>query len=456
MRISKLLMPAVTLAGALALAGCGGGSDTPANPGNGGNGGGGGNKPPECKAAGVILNDAGDDCIPDPDYVDPEAASKERTDNAKALMEALEVEGPATAVTSSTIPVGSSAAGDPVAIPNLKKTSKTVAALNGWKGAEYKGTGTGDLTGEVVAYSNEGSAETQPFAGLYPANDISTIKYYTFSADGSGNGVLAWGGDNIGGGDFPTNGTKTFELINDQAVTFSGTYNGALGTYSCTGNTCTAAADDGEVTALGAGWRFTPAQGATVPKPSAYLQFGWWVRKAKDGTPIDAGAFYRDTGGDAGSSNSPESLIGSATYKGAAAGKFAISDGARPADDLSGHFTANATLEADFGPASGDGAAGTLKGTIDGFTLNDTTKGDWVVSLEESAITAGGVATGGSDRAKWALDGENFSDAGGDWTAVFYEDDDDDNDIPNHVIGGFEAEIGSTHHLEGAFGASQE
>ncbi|MCY4240162.1 MAG: hypothetical protein OXD36_00285 [Rhodobacter sp.] len=36
MRISKLLMPAVTLAGALALAGCGGGSSTPANTGGGG------------------------------------------------------------------------------------------------------------------------------------------------------------------------------------------------------------------------------------------------------------------------------------------------------------------------------------------------------------------------------------------------------------------------------------
>ena len=36
MRISKLYMPAVTLAGALALAGCGGGSSTPANTGGGG------------------------------------------------------------------------------------------------------------------------------------------------------------------------------------------------------------------------------------------------------------------------------------------------------------------------------------------------------------------------------------------------------------------------------------
>ncbi|MCY4242861.1 MAG: hypothetical protein OXD36_14105 [Rhodobacter sp.] len=40
MRVSKLLMPAVTLAGALALAGCGGGSD------NAGSGGGGGENPP--------------------------------------------------------------------------------------------------------------------------------------------------------------------------------------------------------------------------------------------------------------------------------------------------------------------------------------------------------------------------------------------------------------------------
>ena len=451
-------MPAVTLAGALALAGCGGGSDTPANPGGGGDGGGGDN-PADCSAAGVIPDpDNENACIPDPDYVDPEAASKERTDNAKALMAALNVTNAIDPANPIAEIVTDDIGGNTVpAFANLKKTSKTVAALAGWKGAEYKesaGDAPNTYTAEVLAYDNKASAETQPFSGSYPAH--ATNKYYTFQSS-NGPGLLANDADKISIDGIDANGQQTISEVK----TFTGTYDGARGTYACPGTPCTVTSNEGKITALSTGpnnWRFTPAEGAVVPKSAtgAYLQFGWWVRKDKDGAPVDAGTFARQSA--AATAVNTENTVGSATYRGGAAGKFAVHDSASPANDNSGHFTANATLEAAFGNAAGYGK---LKGTIDGFTLNDTTKGDWVVSLEEQTLTAAGVVAGSDDdaasRTKWSLDGENFAAEAGTWTAEFHAEADDTNNIPKHVIGEFAATLGGgTHHMEGAFGANRE
>ena len=449
------MMPALTLAGALALAACGGGSGSPM----GDKKENGENDPPKC-GPGTVLNSDKDGCDDDPDFVNPEAASKERTAKAKALMDALGVN---TTVTNPLVATGFPAAeidGTTFVASTVaaKKTSKTVAALAGWKGAEYKGSGgaaPNTYTTEIVAYDNKASAETQPFSDSYAAD--ATNKFYTF-ASSNGAGILSASTanvDKISIDGIDANGQQTISEVK----TFTGTYDGASGTYACPGN-CMVTSNEGKVVALSTGpnnWRFTPAEGVVAPKASstAYSQFGWWVRKNKDGSPVDAGTFARRT---TGSAVDTQRRIGSATYRGGAAGKFAIRDSGSPANDNSGHFTANATLEAAFGNDSS--AYGKLKGRIDGFTLNDTVKGDWVVSLEEQTLVAAGVETGSNDtasRTRWSLDGENFAAKAGTWTAGFYAETDDTNDIPKNVIGEFGATIGGgTHHMEGAFGASRE
>ncbi len=381
--------------------------------------------------------------------------AKARTADAKALMGALKVAPPSGGVTPTMISQGMSGAATSPAIANLEKTSATVAALAGWQGAHYEGrapaSGTLTHTGETRVYSNQGMAGTQAFSARY-GGPVSAMKHYTLAESANNStGQLAWGNDRVSGGDFGTSGRKTFE----GPQSFRGSYDGAAGLYQCSGS-CTADVNkDGEVTALSNLWRFTPDEGAMVPKAAAaHLQFGWWVRKDKDGKPVDAGAFSRDSDGSV-SGIAPidaTAPIGGATYRGGAAGKFAISNGARPAEDSSGHFTADATLEADFDDNK-------LSGTINNFTLNDTTKGPWVVSLEEQALVQAGIERGSEETAsktKWSLDGTNFGAAGGGWDAAFYEDEDDGNSIPDSVIGSFEAGIGGTHHLEGAFGASQQ
>ena len=454
MTISRLLMPAVTLAGALALAGCGGGSSTPTTNNGGGNGGG-GDKPADCSAAGVIPDpDNPNACKRDPDYVDPAAASKERTANAKTLMTALgQTTGGSNPLGTDGITERTTSGSEAPAITNLKKTSATVTALAGWKGAHYEGSATNSdedkFTGEVRAYSNQEAAGTQPFTERYDPSETTGIKYYTFGSAAAG--ILPVGDDKVKINGVPPNGVRSV----DAGTSRQGTYDGASGTYACAQATdCTVSGDGEKVTALGAGWRFTPASGVTVPKgTAAHLQFGWWVRKDSDGEPVDAGTFARASAGSLSAVDDASAIIGTATYRGGAAGKFAVSDSGTPANDNSGHFTADATLEADFN-ANPDK---TVSGTIDNFTLNDTAKVPWKVSLEESTIASGAIE--GSNDTKWSLDGENFSAVAttSDWTANFYQGgDDDDNGIPNTVIGEFTSQIGSTHHMEGAFGANEQ
>ncbi|MDE0698986.1 MAG: hypothetical protein OXH76_24460 [Boseongicola sp.] len=380
-----------------------------------------------------------------------EADAKKRTAMAKALIAALGrdpgVADPITEITART--------DEPTApaISSLKKTADGVTALSGWEGAHYMAsTGTGDdkFTGEVRAYSNKAAADRRPFATAYAPADANT-KHYTFGTSAAG--VLEVG-DKVSGSGFPKEGTQTISEV----VTFSGTYDEASGVYACTG-TCTATARDGKVTALTGGWRFTPSASQTVPGvTSAYLQFGWWVRKDNDGDPVDAGTFARSTN----TTDLPvvdatgSGFVGSASYNGVAAGKFAISDPARPAGDDSGHFTATAMLKADF---DDDSTAGTLSGTINGFMLNDERRSPWIVSLEEQTIVGAGVERGTgvtASKTKWSLDGTNFGAAGGGWNAAFYENEDDGNNIPDSVIGEFDAMLGATHRLDGAFGAEQQ
>ena len=78
-------------------------------------------------------------------------------------------------------------------------------------------------------------------------------------------------------------------------------------------------------------------------------------------------------------------LTGSATYAGHAAGKFALNN---PLDGTGdgGHFTADATLSATFGPTSGgnDLVEGSgITGMIDNFMANDKSV-PWSVSLHRA------------------------------------------------------------------------
>ncbi len=257
----------------------------------------------------------------------------------------------------------------------------------------------------------------------------------------------------------------------DEADEVGGTYNGAMGTYRCNGSAvCTVTLDDeGMITAIGAGWVFTPDEGATSDVPDDdYLHYGFWLKRTTD---EEGAVTYNEVETFAGSSiaatGSVASVTGRATYDGAATGVYVHSvsnpDGTR-ASATSGHFTANAMLTAHFGqeledsnvPTSGKYAPNvlnTVTGTINNFNLSGHDEGPgWSVSLEKGAIdtsagTASGMTKGGGDEGSYNATFHGPTTATVDGATV--------NIQPHSVVGEFGANF-SNGSVAGAFGATKD
>ena len=311
--------------------------------------------------------------------------------------------------------------------------------------ADGDGTATNDFTALTV---DESSAAVR-----------ALVKSSEFAAGAGSQTVLTFGFD-----DAATTST-------DEAGEVEGTYNGAMGTYRCNGGTaCTVTLNDkGMITAMSAGWVFTPDSGATSDVPDAdYLHYGVWLKKTTDD---DGVVTYNEVETFAGSSvaatGDVATVLGSATYSGGATGVY-VHQVRNPAGNIdsatSGHFSADVALTAYFGQtvddASTDGVdesgqiaptlLHTISGTINNFMLSghDTGPG-WSVSLEKSAVgtTTGvetGVAKGGGDN--------------GSYTATYHGPIAAVNGVvpaPHTVVGEFNAFF-SNGSVAGAFGARKD
>ena len=355
------------------------------------------------------------------------------------------------------------------------KAGASAGSLGSWAGTNYahKNAGTG-VSNSAIVYTNRAAAKTYPIASRYAtaANVPSGAGTYT-PADR----MLAIADDtadaNIKADMFPTAGTTTFTPTapsNENLV--RGTYQGAAGSYRCTG-TCTATATATGIS-LSDAWVFVHDTGAMVSiSDSNYLYFGWWLRKDKDDEPTAASAFTGVVGtaiegsGATALGINPNALAGKATYNGHAAGKFAISDPIDGGD--AGHFTADAMLTATFG----SGATAGLTGTLDNFMANEQSV-PWSVSLLRAAwdgTTAGATApvddpdtsavNEATDMTVWSIDG-NSAAADGTWSAQMYDEkpgaapSGDGSNVPTSVTGMFQSHFGSSHTMVGAFGATQE
>lgn len=398
---------------------------------------------------------------------DNEEAAEKATADAKALMKALtagdgSTNSNATTFATSSLNIEAGASDSAPAIPLKKDSSATVAALGDWKGTKYTGKqGEDDAaqSAEAVIYSSQGTADPISFAEYAggTGNGLGTI-----NSSGAYPLTVAETGTNIGGDEFPTRGRETYEGADRE---FSGTYNGVRGTYECTGaeDSCTAAFRGEDGILLAGSWTFKPVAGATVTQDaSTYLYFGWWVRKDDDGDPTNVGVVHAGVG--IGSANrvsqgdiDAANLIGEATYTGGAAGKYAVNDPFDATKDDHGHFTADASLTANF---VDDGGESTLKGTIDGFRLNDgTADPGWKVMLKEAENGTGvrpddaAQQLWSGTKTEWHI-GDAKGAEGGEWEASMYRMvADSGNNTPDTVIGSFHSEIGSTHQMSGAFGA---
>ncbi|MCY4584074.1 MAG: hypothetical protein OXE50_14955 [Chloroflexi bacterium] len=353
---------------------------------------------------------------------------------------------------------------DAVTLSEDKKT--TVAANHGWEGKRYAVEPDDDGMYEAIVYSNVGEpTEGDPFDEEY-SDSLTEGVLATEITEGTPARIASSRFDH-------STGVKEFELPeNNVQVMIPGDYHGVSGTYSCTAATDSTCAvqvatvgyalggtSDGTnaFSADGGTWTFKPSD----PKDKvmsaadmAYSSYGWWLHTDADGK-LTASAFHAFKG-DVPDDEAVSALppAGTATYMGGAAGKYALSSATGGTNDA-GHFTARATLEADFGDD-------TITGTIDDFTGADGEGRDWSVELMKSNIAATGGIAGdpdddtdtGNQMTQWTIGG-TAADADGQWSGNLRELD-ADTGVPQVATGTFYSEYGTAGKMVGAFGANKQ
>lgn len=369
--------------------------------------------------------------------------------------------------------------GDPAETQVLKATKDTIAANHGWEGKKYTASGTGvDGTYEAVVYSNVGAAtQGKKFGNAEQGTQYQyPLTGGMLTIDASSTAAHA---ARVGGSGFDhTAGVKTFPFPSPNRdgatkVSVPGSFHGVSGTYTCTpgtGNTCAAlkatkgftlgTTDSSNVfSASDTAWTFRPGNPEARVSDVAdfdYSSYGWWLQKDGKWT---ASAFTDDKGTAPTAISGLDSLNGTATYMGGAAGKYAISSSTGGTNDA-GHFTARATLEANFNDD-------TITGTVDRFMGADGKSRDWSVELKKSHIGGDGVLVGTPDgttattarqETVWSIDGTKAT-AGGGWSGALKDTaitTADPSGVPKIATGTFDAVYNNTGLMVGAFGATRK
>lgn len=290
---------------------------------------------------------------------------------------------------------------------------------------------------------------------VVPAPGFSWLPRHTVVNTVADDGVITLG-DDVGDGHslFSATMLPTGEgrQINwDEGVKFDGMFHGVAGTFECTGGDCSATNNaDGELETLGGAWTFTPdnkdAMVAGVLTDTDFLDFGFWVRTNNSGDSVvyAVDGFFRGEDPRA----SVTDVVGTAKYKGGAAGLYTKREFAALEDDgevtAAGRFTATAEFTANFGddPKVGteyqNSISGTIRNFMDGGRMIDAA---WVVELGGvggEGLFMEGTFTGGT------------ATGGGTWNGAFFGGAEDN--PPTGVAGEFTAGFGNGD-LVGAFGA---
>ena len=365
-----------------------------------------------------------------------------------------------------------------------KKT--TVAANHGWAGKRYMHTVTedgptkGDMY-EAYVYSNvEAPTQGDKFGQIGVGTPVDGYEY-GLSPGGQivvDTSTTATYVDLIDSSSFDhTAGVKRFPLPDPNpglatVRSVPGTFHGVSGTYTCTPATAVCAANvSGDGFKLGTvpdatTATFTDGGGAWMFKPTnpearvmdaadtSYASYGWWLKKAANDGPFTASAFVDEKGAQSAAATGLNDLNGTATYTGGAAGKYALASSTGGTNDA-GHFTARATLEADFTNNTDPMA---ITGIIDMFVGADGMSRDWSVKLNGSPIAdTGGIGeagdtTAGNAKTVWTI-GETAAAAAGNWTGNLREN--GANGVPQVATGTFDSTYGTAGKMVGAFGANE-
>ena len=367
----------------------------------------------------------------------------------------------AAAVRHGAAPVMSGTAPGAPAVPVAGLETRPdggALTVRGWQRGRYTAADAdAGIEDTVVFHTNIELSGTRPFSGeggKYGADVLDTDGNLPIVAAADATDTMpATDTTLIVASGFPSGpGIREHQAGPGGTVLVSGSFDRAPGTFVCTpttGGACTSSIRSGGGYDLRGGWTFEPDPGATVPDPDGEHQyFGWWLRDT--GGVYAVGAFHGGEGGAPDEFANLAALQGPATYRGPAAGQFAILREGGAAE--AGAFEATATLEVDFG----DGAAtGTVSGEIDEFTVDGAAK-DWSVALGSAAIgTHGTIASGGADTAltRWTI-GDDTAETTAPWSGEFHDADRDS--TPTVATGVFDAVHGAIGRMTGAFGTTRQ
>jgi len=251
----------------------------------------------------------------------------------------------------------------------------------------------------------------------------------------------------------------------------SGSLFGENGRFTCDGSKCTITRVDNTLTLTGGSLRFDPDASKPMVaygKPDAdYTYFGYWMESTElrdDATAHDIETFH---GGAGATISDISGVTGSATYFGAAAGKYVKKEGDVANDDFKvtqGMFTADAMLEAHFG--GNDIAVSdqfSLSGAISDFmdaAGNDLGFDDLMLEEAKFAQTGSeageigsGVTKGGGPNGEWM--GKLYGNANPGDDNDNGDGPDAMNDYPANVSGEFNGHF-TNGHVAGAFGAAYD
>jgi len=252
----------------------------------------------------------------------------------------------------------------------------------------------------------------------------------------------------------------------------SGSLFGENGRFTCDGSKCIITRVDDTLTLTGGSLRFDPDASKPMVaygKPDAdYTYFGYWMESTElsdDATAHDIKTFHGGAG--ATTIGDISGVTGSATYFGAAAGKYVKKEGDVANDDFKvtqGMFTADAMLEAHFGGndiavsdqfslsvAISDfmDAAGNDLGFVD--LMLEEAKFDKTGS--KAGETGSGVTKGGGPNGEWM--GKLYGNANPGDDNDNGDGPDAMNDYPANVSGEFNGHF-TNGHVAGAFGAAYD
>ena len=373
-------------------------------------------------------------------------------------------------------------------------TDRAAPAINGWNGMLLANEADDEASTEYVAvYTDIDLPGPKSLLLDEGVTDTETTIFFEVTDDPDGTGpqdaddadeAFVMLADTDMFPSAPATGSTTVVLgslvtqpgTNTQRLEFSGTWRGVPGTFICSTGVCTAAGNGISLSAMldskgkevltamfgGRTWVFQPTDAdATVDVPDEdYLYFGWWKNEpaeAEDNGTFDYGfrTFAGGTQAFTADNGAMEGVVGKATYRGAATGKYALEKGSRLAPEYEADaFTATAVLKASFGT---DGEPGTIDGSITDF-VNANPEGqslaDWEVELNPITLGANSpsfASTGDEDNAVADIDGTK-SDTGV-WSGEFFGNGREDGQ-PGSVAGRFSATFDAANtHLAGSYGA---